>query len=161
MLATNKLRQRERLAEAGIPQPRFWVVGGEDPLPAVTFPCVVKAPDQQGQKGLSLVDGPDGLGAAVETARAVARSGVVLVEELVDGPEVTVVGLSVEGSSRRSPSTTGSWRSRPPSGWRSPTSFPARRTDRSRPWPGPPWRPWGSPTGPRTRSSGSAPAARP
>ena len=97
VLATNKLRQRERLAEAGIPQPRFWVIGGEGPLPAVSYPCVVKAPDQQGQKGLSLVEDPAGLAAAVETARAIARSGVVLVEELVGGPEVTVVGFSIGG----------------------------------------------------------------
>ena len=97
VLATNKLRQRERLAEAGVPQPRFWVVGGEDPLPDVSFPCVVKAPDQQGQKGLSLVDDEAELAGAVETARDVARSGVVLVEELVDGPEVTVVGFSAGG----------------------------------------------------------------
>jgi biotin carboxylase len=97
VLATNKLRQRERLAEADVPQPRFWVVGGEDPLPDVSFPCVVKAPDQQGQKGLSLVSDEAGLAVAVEAARDVARSGVVLVEELVDGPEVTVVGFSAGG----------------------------------------------------------------
>jgi biotin carboxylase len=96
--ATNKLRQRECLAAAGVPQPRSWVVGGagEPPLPA--FPCVVKAPDRQGQKGLTLVEGPEGYATAIETARAAARSGAVLVEELVDGPEVTVVGFSVAGA---------------------------------------------------------------
>ncbi len=98
VLATNKLRQRERLTAAGIPQPRYWVVGGEDGLPEVTLPCVVKAPDQQGQKGLSLVHDATELAAAVETARAVSRSGVVLVEELADGSEVTVIGVSVAGS---------------------------------------------------------------
>jgi biotin carboxylase len=95
--ATNKLRQRERLAEAGIPQPRSWVVGGEDDLPAVTGPVVVKAPDRQGQKGLTLVEDEAGLAAAVATARSVARTGLALVEELVDGPEVTVVGFSIGG----------------------------------------------------------------
>ena len=30
VLATNKLRQRERLAEAGVPQPRHWVIGNAD-----------------------------------------------------------------------------------------------------------------------------------
>ena len=79
VLATNKLRQRERLAEAGVPQPRYWIVGGEEPLPEVSLPCVVKAPDQQGQKGLSLVHDRAELAEAVETARAVARTGVVLV----------------------------------------------------------------------------------
>ena len=38
VLATNKLRQRERLHEAGVPQPRWWVVGGEDALPDVSGP---------------------------------------------------------------------------------------------------------------------------
>ena len=35
VLATNKLRQRERLDEAGVPQPRWWVVAPGDALPVV------------------------------------------------------------------------------------------------------------------------------
>ena len=97
VLATNKLRQRERLAEAGVPQPKSWVVGASDEPPAVDGPVVVKAPDRQGQKGLALVEAPDALPDAIADARSVARSGLALVEELVDGPEVTVVGFSVGG----------------------------------------------------------------
>jgi biotin carboxylase len=97
VLATNKLRQRERLAEAGVPQPRSWVVGSGDDPPAVDGPVVVKAPDRQGQKGLTLVVDPAALVPAIETARGAARSGLALVEELVDGPEVTVVGFSIDG----------------------------------------------------------------
>jgi biotin carboxylase len=97
VLATNKLRQRERLAEAGVPQPRSWVVGNGDEPPAVDGPVVVKAPDRQGQKGLTLVVDPAALVPAIETARVAARSGIALVEELVDGPEVTVVGCSIDG----------------------------------------------------------------
>lgn len=96
--ATNKLRQRERLAEAGVPQPRYWVVGGEDAAPPVEGPVVVKAPDRQGQKGLTLVLDPAELPAAIESARAAARNGLALVEELVDGAEVTAIGFSVEGA---------------------------------------------------------------
>jgi biotin carboxylase len=96
--ATSKLRQRERLAEAGVPQPRSWTVGGADEPPEATFPCVVKAPDRQGQKGLTLVRTAAEYVPAIETARSAARAGVVLVEELVDGPEVTVIGLSVAGT---------------------------------------------------------------
>ncbi|HZQ80530.1 MAG TPA: hypothetical protein VFB25_00985 [Gaiellaceae bacterium] len=97
VLATNKLRQRERLAEAGVPQPRSWVVGGEDDAPEVEGPVVVKAPDRQGQKGLTLVTDPAELPYAIEVARGAARNGLALVEELVDGPEVTAVGFSVDG----------------------------------------------------------------
>jgi biotin carboxylase len=97
VLATNKLRQRECLAEAGVPQPRSWVVGATDEPPVVDGPVVVKAPDRQGQKGLTRVDDPAALPEAIEAARSVARSGLALVEELVDGPEVTVVGFSAGG----------------------------------------------------------------
>ena len=98
VLATNKLRQRERLAEEGVPQPRWWVVGGADELPEIAGPVVVKAPDRQGQKGLTLVEDPAELPDAIERARSAARNGLALVEELVDGPEVTVVGFSVGGA---------------------------------------------------------------
>lgn len=98
VLATNKLRQRERLAEAGVPQPGYRVVGGEEEVTGLELPCVVKAPDQQGQKGLSLVEDAGSLTDALDAARAVARNGLVLVEELVGGPEVTVVGFSVDGA---------------------------------------------------------------
>jgi biotin carboxylase len=98
VLATNKQRQRERLAGAGVPQPRWWTIGAEDDRPAVDGPVVVKAPDRQGQKGLTLVDDPAKLPEAIETARSAARNGLALVEELVDGPEVTVVGFSVDGA---------------------------------------------------------------
>jgi biotin carboxylase len=97
VLATNKLRQRERLSQAGVPQPRWWIVGSDDDVPEVAFPCVVKAPDRQGQKGLSLVRDPAELAAAVQLARGASRGGSAIVEELVPGPEVTVNGFSSGG----------------------------------------------------------------
>ncbi|MBV8079795.1 MAG: hypothetical protein JO186_05390, partial [Actinobacteria bacterium] len=75
VLATNKLRQRERFAEAGVPQPRWQVVTGEDA--DVAAPCVVKAPDRQGQKGLSLVLEADELPDAIAHARDSSRAGAV------------------------------------------------------------------------------------
>lgn len=94
ILATSKLRQRERFAEAGVPQPRHAVVRSREEAAAagdeLGYPVVVKAPDRQGQKGLTLVREPAGLGEAVDRAIEAARSGLCLLEELVDGPEVTV-----------------------------------------------------------------------
>jgi biotin carboxylase len=94
VLATNKQRQRERLAAAGVPQPRSSVLDAGDP---VQLPCVVKAPDRQGQRGMTLVRERSGLASAIEAAREASRSGHVLVEELVEGPEVTVNAFSVGG----------------------------------------------------------------
>jgi biotin carboxylase len=66
-------------------------------LPAIEGPVVVKAPDRQGQKGLTLVEDARDLPEAVRNARSAARSGLALVEELVDGPEVTAIGFSIGG----------------------------------------------------------------
>ena len=94
-LATSKLKQRERLGEAGVPQPRWQIV--TEPNETAEVPSVVKAPDRQGQKGLSLVREAGELRSALENAIAESRSGVAIVEELVEGPEVTVNAFSVGG----------------------------------------------------------------
>lgn len=95
VLSTSKLRQRERFAEAGVPQSRWKVATGPDE--ELGFPCVVKAPDRQGQRGLSLVRDRSELAAAVEEAIASSRMRACMIEELVDGPEVTVNGFSLDG----------------------------------------------------------------
>ena len=74
VLATTKTRQRERFAAAGVLQPRTFSTTD----PAISFPCVVKAPDRQGQRGLTLVGEPAALAAAVEAAVAESRGGGVL-----------------------------------------------------------------------------------
>jgi biotin carboxylase len=58
---------------------------------------VVKAPDRQGQRGLTLVQRREELDEALQTAAAESRGGGPLVEEHVEGPEVTVNAVSVEG----------------------------------------------------------------
>jgi biotin carboxylase len=95
VLSTSKLRQRERLLEAGIPQTRWKLVSGPDE--ELGFPCVVNAPDRQSRRGLSLVRSREQLGPAVQAALRASRSSLCLVEELVEGPEVTVNGFSVCG----------------------------------------------------------------
>lgn len=100
-LAASKLKQRMRFAEEGVPQPRYEVcaASGEAKAAAerIGFPCVLKPTDRHGRRGLRAVDAPERLCAAVAEAFAAARSRAVLVEELVDGPEVTVNGFSLAG----------------------------------------------------------------
>ena len=93
--AVSKQKQREALAEAKVPQPGWHIVSeSEVGLPV---PSVVKAPDRQGQKGLTLVRSADELPAAIGRAIEESRSGVAIIEELVDGPEVTVNAFSLRG----------------------------------------------------------------
>jgi biotin carboxylase len=95
VLAVSKQRQRGRLAEAGVPQPRWEVVAS--PSEDHATPCVVKPVDRQGQKGLTLVREAGDLMSAIELALAEARAGLALVEEYVEGPELTVNAFSVDG----------------------------------------------------------------
>lgn len=89
VLATSKQRQRERFAAAGVPHARL--------LDEPVAPCVVKAPDRQGQRGLTLVRTDAELPGAIEAAVAASRNGGFIVEELVEGPEVTVNAISFDG----------------------------------------------------------------
>ena len=92
-IVTSKARQREAFAASGVPHAREL-----DPREAeLRFPVVVKAPDRQGQRGLALVHSPGELEAARVAALAESRGGAVLVEEHVEGPEVTVNAVSVDG----------------------------------------------------------------
>jgi biotin carboxylase len=101
-LAVSKLKQRERLAQAGVPQPGWQIVKAPEETLQQTvaksdMSWVVKAPDRQGQKGLALVSSEDELPRAVARAIEESRSGGAIIEELVDGPEVTVNAFSVRG----------------------------------------------------------------
>ncbi len=94
--AVSKARQRECFDAAGVPQPASRLVTGvEEGLPV---PCVVKAPDRQGQRGLAVVREERELRPAIEAAIDASRSGAALVEELVEEPEVTVNAFSVDGA---------------------------------------------------------------
>jgi len=72
--------------------PRYgWVAGtdlaelGARAARKLTFPVVAKPSDSSGSKGISIVDEPDGLEAALALAARFSPSGELIVEEYVDG----------------------------------------------------------------------------
>ncbi len=95
LLATSKARQRAALDAAGVPQPRWQLVADEAEV-ELPLPLVVKAADRTSRRGLSIVRRASELPAALAVARAASR-GAILVEEYVDGAEVTVAGFSAAG----------------------------------------------------------------
>src|SRR5205823_1713154 len=101
MRSTSRLRQRERFAEADVPQPAYEICSGATEATAaaerIGFPCVVKAPDRQGQRGLTLVGSAAEMEEAVKIALAASRSATLLVEEHVPGRELTVNAFSSGG----------------------------------------------------------------
>jgi biotin carboxylase len=102
-LTVSKPAQRRRYDQAGVPQPRWRLVGDAASasntllLAELGAPLVVKPPDRQGQLAVSVASAEDELGPALEAAMAASRGGEALVEELVTGPEVTVNAFSSGG----------------------------------------------------------------
>ena len=102
--ATNKAAMREALSEYGVPIPRFFKVADHNEYihAAAQFsvPFIVKPADNSGSRGIYLVNDPTDTAqteAAYAHCRPHSRSGDVVVEEYMRGPEVSVETLTVDG----------------------------------------------------------------
>jgi biotin carboxylase len=103
LAATDKLLMRRTLRTAGVPGPRFSGWSGEgEPADAassagVGFPVVVKPVDNMGARGVRRVSSPEDLRGACAAARAASRSGQVIIEEFMDGPELSLDAVVFHG----------------------------------------------------------------
>lgn len=108
--AGDKLRQRQRLSDAGIPVPGFLPLGeteDADQLAGrVRYPCVVKPLGLSASRGVIRADTPSALRAAVRRARRILDSPdlrrralrrELLVEDFIPGAEVALEGLVRNG----------------------------------------------------------------
>jgi biotin carboxylase len=103
----DKHATRAAMAAAGVPQPAS--VGVRSLDEAVTaadrigYPVVLKPRGLAGSMGVILVAGRDGLAAGYAAATGISYPGVpvfevsVLVEEFVDGPEISIDAVSYDG----------------------------------------------------------------
>jgi biotin carboxylase len=91
-LMTHKVAMRRRLAEGGVPQPRFAAVRvRREARPAgdtVGFPAVLKPADSGGQRGLFLLRSADDLDRHLHAALAESPSGEAIVEAYTEGLEL-------------------------------------------------------------------------
>jgi glutathione synthase/RimK-type ligase-like ATP-grasp enzyme len=108
--ATDKARQRQRWAAAGIAQPAFRIVPApvtQDTIrqapAAVGFPCLVKAVSLSASQGVLRADHPAAAVTAASRIRhilaAAARPDTepLLVEEYLPGPELSIDALLTTG----------------------------------------------------------------
>ena len=104
--ATDKVKMRETLKEKGVPIPYFFKARNEEEyMKAVQevrdlgFRCIIKPADNSGSRGINLLERYDEayLKKVYDYSKANSRSGEVVVEEYMDGPEVCVETLSVDG----------------------------------------------------------------
>jgi biotin carboxylase len=91
-LMTNKIAMRRRLADAGVPQPRFAAIRHVREVgaaaEAVGFPAVLKPADSAGQRGLFLVASADDVERHLHAALAQSTDEEAILESYHPGLEV-------------------------------------------------------------------------
>src|SRR5205823_2054968 len=112
---THKVAMRRRLADAGVPQPRFAAARslheGYAAVETVGFPAVPKPADSGGQRGVFMLGSIDDLEAHLHTALAESPTEETIIESYHEGIELN--GLAIARSGRVTPLTL-SDRLRPP-----------------------------------------------
>jgi len=100
-LMTHKVAMRRRLAEEGVPQPRFAALRtlSERRRAAneVGFPAVLKPADSGGQRGIFLVESLDDVDAHLHEALAASPTQEAILEEFVDGIEMNGIAIARSG----------------------------------------------------------------
>jgi biotin carboxylase len=99
--ATNKIRMRERLKANDVPVPEFYAAQNYDEYFAAVKRLgsrfIVKPADSSGSRGVFLVNGICNLKEVYEYSKEYSSSGEVIAEEYMEGPEVSVEALTVNG----------------------------------------------------------------
>ncbi len=99
--ATDKRLMRRALAAGVVPIPAFREVEGiaetQGVAEALGYPVVVKVACWSGSRGVYRVDGPEELAERFQQAREYQPEGALLLEEWLDGPEVSVEGICCGG----------------------------------------------------------------
>ena len=101
--ASNKVKMREAFRTHGIPSPLFTSVRNVSSLDCagivdrgLKYPMVVKPVDNMGSRGIRRIDDCDQLQDAVDEALKFSRSGNVIIEEYLEGPEFSIDALVYE-----------------------------------------------------------------
>ena len=96
--ATNKVAMRRRVRETfACPQPEFMIVNEEDVPDIDIFPVIVKPSDSSASRGITVVSCQEELKNALDRAREYSKSKIILIEQLIQGVEVSVESISYQG----------------------------------------------------------------
>jgi len=99
-ISTNKYVMRRALRDSGIPCPGFVscsAISPSEELSAMSFPVIVKPVDRSGSRGVSLVRVKSQLITAVDYACRESLIGQAIIEEYIEGREISVEAISWKG----------------------------------------------------------------
>ena len=101
---THKVAMRYRLADAGVPQPRFAAARtlheARVAAETVGYPAVLKPADSAGQRGIFLLESPDDLDAHLHSALSASTAGEAILESFHQGLEVNTLLVASGGRVR-------------------------------------------------------------
>lgn len=99
--ATDKFEMIKAFKSCGVPSPWYFVIESLDELRSlqgqVSFPCIIKPTDNAGSQGVAKAESFEDLLSLYAYSHSHSRSGRVIVEEYLDGAEVSVEIMVVEG----------------------------------------------------------------
>lgn len=105
--ATNKAFMRDALQGCNVPIPVYHRVSdypefvkAVDNIMNTGYKCIVKPADNSGSRGVDLLKNrtPENLQRAYDYSKTFSRTGELVVEEYMEGPEVSVETLSIDGN---------------------------------------------------------------
>lgn len=101
---TNKAYMRDALKDFGVPIPMYYRVNSKEEfvlavnnIRSAGYDCIVKPADNSGSRGVNLLSYNSDLDVSYEYSTRYSRSGEIVVEEFLEGPEVSVETLAYEG----------------------------------------------------------------
>lgn len=97
--STNKAAMRRAFSEAGVSVPFFKKVSGPEDLDGeqLSFPLIVKPTDRSGSRGITKVESPEELEAAIRLAAEQSFEKMAIVEGYLDGSEYSMESISYQG----------------------------------------------------------------
>ena len=99
VLANNKFLMREAFHKAGIPCPQYRKVTSADKIPTGNcFPMIVKPTDRSGSLGVTKVENQGELQQAVVAALEYSFKKETIIEEYIEGREISVEFISYRGT---------------------------------------------------------------
>ena len=97
--ATNKFLMRQCFIEHSVPSPQFCLTDGDVPeiVKSFTYPIIVKPTDRSGSRGVEKVEKVSELKKAINRACTESFQKKAIIEEFVEGREISVESISFNG----------------------------------------------------------------
>lgn len=98
-ITTNKYLMRQCFMEHGVPSPKFCLTDGQIPdiIKDFSYPVIVKPTDRSGSRGVEKVLKQEDLQRAIDRACDESFQQKAVIEEFVEGREISVESLSFRG----------------------------------------------------------------